>query len=114
MQSFRHVLPHMRVYQGADCLAHLGRELVRVESHRAVIVCGTSLSGGPLVNLIQSAIGDRFAGVYGGVRAHSPLPAVAEAADHLRKLEADAIIAVGGGSAMVTARAAAILLAEKK
>jgi alcohol dehydrogenase class IV len=36
-----------------------------------------------------------------------------EAAEELRRLEADAVVAVGGGSAIVTARAASILLAEK-
>ena len=40
------------------------------------------------------------------------LPDVEEAARELKRLEADAVIAVGGGSAVVTARAASILLAE--
>src|SRR5690606_1180052 len=40
-------------------------------------------------------------------------PGVPEAAEELRRLEADAVIAVGGGSAVVTARAASILLAER-
>jgi alcohol dehydrogenase class IV len=58
-------------------------------------------------------MGERCAGVFSGVRAHSPVPAVMEAAEELRRLEADAVVAVGGGSAIVTARAASILLAEK-
>ena len=57
-------------------------------------------------------MGERCAGIFSGVRAHSPAPAVAEAAQRLRRLEADAVVAVGGGSAIVTARAASILLAE--
>jgi alcohol dehydrogenase class IV len=56
---------------------------------------------------------DRCAGVYPGVKAHSPAPAVEEAARELRRLEADAVVAIGGGSATVTARAASILLAEQ-
>jgi alcohol dehydrogenase class IV len=48
------------------------------------------------------------------VRANSPVPDVLRAADTLDELKADAVIAVGGGSAAVTARAAAILLAEKR
>ncbi len=58
-------------------------------------------------------MGDRCAGVYAGVQAHSPLSAVEAAASELERLSADAVIAVGGGSAVVTARAASILLAEK-
>ncbi|WP_149536476.1 iron-containing alcohol dehydrogenase family protein [Siccirubricoccus phaeus] len=112
MQSFRYLVPQLRLFQGAGCLAHLGRELARLGSHRAVIVCGSSVSSGPLVELAREALGPRFAGIYAGVRPHSPLPAVQEAAEALRRLDADAAVAIGGGSAIVTARAAAILLAE--
>jgi len=48
------------------------------------------------------------------VQSNSPIPAVEEVARQLREFEADAVIAVGGGSAAVTARAATILLAEEK
>jgi acyl-CoA synthetase (AMP-forming)/AMP-acid ligase II/alcohol dehydrogenase class IV len=114
MQCFQHVTPPLRIFQGADCLRYLGRELERLNSRRAVIVCGASLAReGALLDLARSAMGERCAGVFSGVRAHSPAPAVAEAAQQLRRLEADAVVAVGGGSAIVTARAASILLAEK-
>jgi alcohol dehydrogenase class IV len=58
-------------------------------------------------------MGDRYGGVYTGVRSHSPVPVVQEAARELKRLDADAVIALGGGSAIVTARAANILLAEQ-
>jgi alcohol dehydrogenase class IV len=50
--------------------------------------------------------------VFAGVKAHSPLPDVMAASAELKRLNADVVIAVGGGSAVVTARAAAIILAE--
>lgn len=113
MRSFRHIFPPLRIFQGADSLEWLGRELERVKSQRAVIFCGASLArdGSPL-QLVRMAMGDRCAGVFSGVVAHSPLPAVEAAAAELKRLKADAVIAVGGGSAIVTARAASILLAE--
>jgi len=113
MRSFRHIFPALRIFQGMDGLEWLGRELERVKSRRAVIFCGASLArdGSPL-RLVRTAMGDRCAGVFAGVVAHSPLPAVEAAAAELKRLEADAVIAVGGGSAIVTARAASILLAE--
>jgi alcohol dehydrogenase class IV len=104
----------LRIFQGADCLRFLGRELERLNSRRAVIVCGASVAReGTLLDLARTAMGERCAGVFSGVRAHSPAPAVMEAAEELRRLEADAVVAIGGGSAIVTARAASILLAEK-
>ena len=102
------------MFQGPDSLGLLGRELERVNSRRAVIFCGSSLAreGSPL-ELIWAAMGERCAGVYTDVHAHSPLPRVEAAAQELQRLEADAVVAVGGGSAIVTARAASILIAER-
>lgn len=114
MQSFQHVTPPLRLYQGEDCLRHLGRELERLDSRRALVVCGGTISRDPvLMEALRSAMGDRLIGVFAGVKPHSPAPAVEDAARELQRLEADAVIAVGGGSAIVTARAASILLAER-
>jgi alcohol dehydrogenase class IV len=113
MRSFQHITPSLRLFHGPDSLRQLGRELERLNSRRAVIFCGSSLGrrGSPL-DLVRSAMGDRCAGMFTGVRAHSPLPDVEAAARELKRLEADAVVPVGGGSAVVTARAASILLAE--
>lgn len=113
MQSFRHIAPPLRVFQGPNSLDSLPSELERLKSRRAVIFCGATLSrDAAIMDLVRSAMGDRCAGVYAGVRSKSPLPAVEEAAAELKRLGADAVVAVGGGSAIVTARAASILLAE--
>lgn len=114
MRSFQHASPPLRVFQGPDSLRFLGRELERLNSRRAVIMCGRSLSrDNALLGQVLAAMADRCAGIFAGVQAHSPAPAVGEAARELRRLEADAVVAVGGGSATVTARAASILLAEQ-
>jgi len=113
MQSFRHIVPQLRLYSGADSLGQLARELERLGSSRAVIFGGASLARLGSLDLVRAATLDRCAGVFTGVKAHSPLDAVEAAARELQRLDADAVIAVGGGSAVVTARAASILLAEK-
>ena len=113
MSSFRHLVPELRLFHGADSLGSLYRELERLGSRRAVILCGASLvREGAALDLVRQAMGDRCAGVIAGVQAHSPLHAVGAAAGELQRLAADAVLAVGGGSAVVTARAASILLAE--
>ena len=113
IESFRHIVPALRLFHGPDSLAMLGRELERIDSHRAVLFCGSSLARDGMADRVRVAAGDRCAGVHAGVKAHSPLPAVEAAAAELQRLNADCIIALGGGSAIVTARAAGILLAEK-
>ena len=113
MLSFQHITPPLRLFQGSDCLKFMGRELERLNSHRAVIVCGASMvreSG--LIDLVRLAMGDRYAGIFSSVKAHSPEQSVIDAVQLLKDLNADAVVAIGGGSAIVTARAASILLAE--
>lgn len=113
MRPFRHLAPPLRIFQGDDCLASLASELDRVGSRRAVVVCGASLARADgMVDLVRAAMGDRCAGVFTGVVAHSPVPAVDSAAKAMRDFGADAVVALGGGSAIVTARAASILHAE--
>lgn len=114
MQNFQHITPPLRLYHGPDSLTHLGRELDRIKSRRAVVVCGDWLAKGPLFERIRTALGERCAGVYADVLGHSPVASVEDAAALLRRVDADAVIAVGGGSAIVTARAASILAAEGK
>lgn len=114
MQDFQHITPPLRLFHGSSSLSHLGRELDRIKSQRAVVVCGDWLAKGPLLERVNAALGKRCAGVYTEVLGHSPVASVEDAAELLRRLDADAVIAVGGGSAIVTARAASILAAEGK
>ncbi|MBU6499300.1 MAG: iron-containing alcohol dehydrogenase [Rhodospirillales bacterium] len=113
MPSFQFLAAPLRLHYGADCLLQLGRELDRVKSQRAAIVCGASLvHEATLVARVSAAMGGRFAGVVARARAHSPVSQVEMAAADLVALNADAVVAVGGGSAIVTARAASIIAAE--
>jgi alcohol dehydrogenase class IV len=65
-----------------------------------------------LLDGVRNALNEKCVGVFPGVRVHGPITAVLTAADELKRLKADAVIAVGGGSVTVTARAASIVLAE--
>jgi len=115
MRSLRHVTPPLRVYCGADSLQNLAAELDRLDCRRAVVFCGQTLARhADGVRLVSEALGDRCAGVFDGVKAHTPLPAMLAGVEVLRSLNADAVIAVGGGSAVVTVRASSILLAEAR
>jgi alcohol dehydrogenase class IV len=112
-RSFQHIAPPLRLFSGPDSLGHLGRELDRAGRCRAVIFCGSTLAReDTLLRQVRAAMGDRCVGVFAAVRAHSPLDSVVAAARDLERLGADAVVPVGGGSAIVTARAASIILAE--
>ena len=112
LPSFSHVVPAIRIHCGEDCLRQLPAELDRLGAKRAVIFCGGSIGASLELKQVIAALGARHAGTFAGVRSHSPLPAVLQGAAALRTFEADAVIAVGGGSTVVSARASSIALAE--
>lgn len=113
MRSFELSIAALRLHSGPGSLQKIPDELRRLGCRRAVIFCGGSMSRHPTVlPELRAALGDACAGTFDRVRAHSPTDAVMEAAQLLRECDADAAIAVGGGSAIVTARAASIVLAE--
>lgn len=111
--SFQHIASELRVFCGKDSLAALNREMTRAGCSRAVVVSGRSVIDSGAMELLRSALGPMLVGECMSVRSNSPLPAVTETAHTLDDLTADCVIAVGGGSAAVTARAASILLAER-
>jgi alcohol dehydrogenase class IV len=61
---------------------------------------------------IRRSLGDKYAGSFQTVMAQSPVPSIQTAAELLRETSADGVVALGGGSAIVTARAASIVAAE--
>jgi alcohol dehydrogenase class IV len=112
--SYQYVAPELRVFHGRDSLGALKRELERNGCRHAVVLCGRTVSRSEALVSLRDALGGLLAGVTSAVREHSPVPAVDEAVRFLREAQADAVIAVGGGSAAVTGRAAVIALAEQK
>lgn len=111
----QHVSPACRLVWGDDALAALPQELDRAGSRRVVVFCGASMARhDDTMRRLATVLGDRLVGVFDGVREHSPIPAVEAGRDVLAELDADGVVALGGGSAVVTARAATILLAEDR
>jgi alcohol dehydrogenase class IV len=111
---FRHRSFPLSIHAGKGAMNELRGEVDRTKAKRAFVVCGKSVANKTdLVARVQANLGDKFAGIFDGVETSSPLPSVRAGAAAAREAGADLIVAVGGGSAMVTARAIIILLAEK-
>lgn len=112
--AFRYRSFPLSIHAGPGALEQLRAEVDRARAKRAFVICGKSVAGKTdLIPRIQTILDDKYAGVFTGVETSSPLPAVRAGTDAARDAGADLIVAVGGGSAMVTARAIIILLAEK-
>ena len=110
---FRHSAYPVRVYAGDDALSSLPAAVARTGARRPFLVCGRSVARHTdLLERIAAALDTPPAGVYDGVQTGSPAPSVLDGARAAREAGADLIIAVGGGSAVVTARGIIIALAE--
>lgn len=110
---FRHVAYPVRVFAGDYALSNLSAAVQRTGAVRPFVVCGQSVANRTnLLDRVTEALGEKPAGIFDGVRAGSSVPSVMQGAAMAREAGADLIIAVGGGSAVVTARAIIIMLAE--
>ena len=113
VEPFRHVSHPVRVFAGDDALSNLKQAVQRTGARRPFLVCGQSVANRTnLLERIVQSLGEAPVGVFEGAQTGSPASSVMEGAQMARDAQADLIIAVGGGSAVVTARAIIILLAE--
>jgi alcohol dehydrogenase class IV len=111
--SFRYLSPAARLYAGVDALSNLYREAQRLEATRAFVVCSETVARTTnLLERTKEALGDLYAGSFDGAKRESPIPLVMAGVEAAKAAQADVIVAVGGGSAVVTARAITILMAE--
>jgi maleylacetate reductase len=83
---------------GVPYRAALAKELERSGARRVFVTTTRSLIGGKLVADVVAELGERFAGKFHDIAAHSPREAVIAGANAIRAAGADLIVAIGGGS----------------
>ena len=102
-----------KVIFGIGSLAKVNNELDRLGKNRALILTGNSLATKTdLVQKLENLLGDRWAGTNSGIRQHVPSQTVTAAAEQAREINADSIIAFGGGSPIDAAKIVALELLE--
>lgn len=89
-----------RVVYGKPAGEALRAEAERLDARRVFITTTKSVAQTALLAGIIRDLGERYAGIYAGITAHSPRPCVIEGARLAREVRADLIVAVGGGSAI--------------
>lgn len=101
-----------RVVFGAGSASEVAVELTGLGRSRALLVTDPVLAKTDVVARIQKALGKACAGVFSDVPPDSGVHAVDAGARFGRGCGADAIVSVGGGSVIDTAKGIAILLTE--
>lgn len=87
-----------RVIHGTPVATAVPAELERVGAKRVLLLTTQSLNNSRLIRDVTSALGDRCVGRFSAIAAHSPREAVIAGAALAREVEADHLLAVGGGS----------------
>ncbi|MEW5862172.1 MAG: iron-containing alcohol dehydrogenase [Pseudomonadota bacterium] len=98
LRGIHHWPAQERVIYGVPALEALADEVRRAGAERVFVTTTGSLTGGALVAGVVKALGERFAGKFDAIAAHSPREAVVAGAEALRGAGADLVVAVGGGS----------------
>lgn len=95
-----------RVVFGSGSLTHIGREMRELDVGRALIISGQDQEA--LVTSVGRQLGTSAVGFFDRAAMHVPAELVVEAGSVAASLEADCLIAVGGGSAIGLAKAIAL------
>jgi alcohol dehydrogenase class IV len=112
--SFRAAGYPWRLHCGPGVIeSQLKGAVARSGGQRAFVICSPSVNGRTdIVQRIAAALGDLYAGVFDGIEKDSTYQSVHLATAAARDAGADLLLAVGGGSVIVAARAVNIFLCE--
>jgi maleylacetate reductase len=96
-----------RVRFGVGALAHVGDEVELLGCRRVLLVSRRGAVDA-VAAAVQDVLGDRCVGWFDDIRVHVPHDLAAAAADLARATDADAVVCVGGGAAVGTAKMVAV------
>lgn len=99
-----------RIVYGKAAGPALRDEAERLGARHVFVTTSKSVAQSALLADIVRDLGDRYAGIYSGITAHSPRSCVIEGARLAREAGADLIVAMGGGSVIDATKAMLIAL----
>src|SRR3989454_5610819 len=93
------------------CVDEVVAQLGRLGRKRAFVVTGSTLASGRVGHTVRNALGPMMVGMFSGARPHVPVETAEQVANEAHSQNADALIGLGGGSPIGTAKAAVYRLA---
>jgi len=101
-----------KIVFGPGTAKEVGMEVDELKRARALIVTDQALVQTDLVKMVQKVLGKKCVGIFSDVVPDTGLHIVNAGTEYGRKLEADVLVSVGGGSVIDTAKGMAICLAK--
>jgi maleylacetate reductase len=95
-----------RVIFGSGTLSRLPEEATRLKLRRMLMICTPGQTA--LAERAATYLGDAAAGIFSGAAMHTPEAVTLSALDVARALNADGVVAIGGGSAIGLSKAIAL------
>ncbi|MGQ9696354.1 MAG: iron-containing alcohol dehydrogenase [Thermodesulfobacteriota bacterium] len=111
--NFNFYLPTKIIF-GEGALKEITKEMDRLNMRQALVVTDKTLRDSPMIKDLIRHLGARMAGLYAEAIPDSSIPIVNKGAEIFAEIGADALISLGGGSTMDTAKALGILATKKK
>ncbi|MFC6825183.1 iron-containing alcohol dehydrogenase family protein [Halopelagius fulvigenes] len=100
-----------KILCGEGCVADLGDELARRNLSRAMVVSGSTVGSTPgVMDPVRDGLGDSLVELFDETTPEKYLRTAVEGARVARENDVDALVAVGGGSSLDTAKTMSALL----
>jgi alcohol dehydrogenase class IV len=98
---------------GRESAVNLGAMVGDAGAERALVVCGSNVGANrALMDPIEEGLGDRLAGIFDGTTPAKSARSAVDGVESMNLADADALVAVGGGSSIDLARAMRAIRAD--
>src|SRR5262245_31699822 len=106
-REFTYTSLPVRVVFGAGALEHLAREVAQLGAKRALVLC-TAGQRDRAASTAAEQLGSKCVGTFDGAVMHVPIESAERGRAEAVRLEADCLVAIGGGSTVGLAKAIAL------
>ena len=98
------------VQYGPGCVGNLADELASADLSRALVVCGKTVgSTTAVIDPVTEGLGDRVGDVFAETTPRKRLDTAFQVCERVRRVEADVLVGLGGGSSLDVAKIASLL-----
>lgn len=103
------------IHYGRGCIDDIGQVLDDRGFERALVVCGRNVGANEaLMSPIEAGLGDRLAGIFNKTTPAKSIETVCDGVERVEEVDADVLVAVGGGSSLDVATGMSVLAGDSR